>query len=77
MTAIHELKEKLKKETEQVKDAKGRLKEVQDKLRTEKEVRTRYRYLCVGMFRRDIKRLPYIVSNEDILIKTKVKNIST
>ena len=38
VTAIHELKEKLKKETEQVKETKNRLREVQDRLRGEKEV---------------------------------------
>ncbi|KAK2186973.1 hypothetical protein NP493_183g04000 [Ridgeia piscesae] len=37
VTAIHELKEKVKKETEQLKETKNRLKDVQDKLRAEKE----------------------------------------
>ena len=38
VTAIHELKEKLKRETDVLKDLKKKLKDVQDKQKTEKEV---------------------------------------
>ena len=38
VSAIHELKEKLKKDTEQLKDIKNRLKTIQDKQKAEKDV---------------------------------------
>ena len=39
VSAIHDLKERLKRETDSLKDIKKRLKDVQDKQKTEKEVR--------------------------------------
>ena len=38
VSAIHDLKERLKRETDSLKDIKKRLKDVQDKQKTEKEV---------------------------------------
>ena len=46
MTAVHELKEKLKKETESLKNLKERLQELTEKQKTEREVNTCFTYKC-------------------------------